>query len=305
MQLHNKIVGRYKIEKVINAGSALEYKVPVTGWFDNLITNTGLDLFGVLPIGTPGYIRTCMVGSSNTPPQFTDLAMGSLLGSKVLHSAHTASNSSSPEYYRQVVLTYRLDAGVGTGNISEVGLGYSTVSGKLFSRALVLDDIGNTVTISKGADEILDITYAFRVYPVLTDFTGSFTLTGNKGGSYNYTGRVANVGTIMQTSTGQPHTLIFGNPSITAYNGSISSITGIPAGTASGSSSTIPAYVNGSYNTNFTATFSVAQGNLSGGIKSLQVQGGQMTWQIEFDTAIPKTSSDTLSITGNISWGRY
>lgn len=305
MQLHNKIAGRYKIEKVINAGSVLEYKIPVTGWFDNLITNKGLDFFGVQTTGLPGYLGTCMVGSSNTTPQVTDLALGSLLGSVNGHLSSTSSNSSSPDYYRRIVLTYRLVAGVGTGNISEVGVGLSSTSGDIFSRALILDGSGNPTTITKLSDEILDITYDFRVYPVLTDFTGGFTLSGNKGGAYTYTGRVADVGSIMQDISGYPYTLLYGGPGITAYNGSMGSITGSPAGTSSGGTSTIPTYINGTYNTNFTMTFSVSQGNLSGGIKSIKVAGTQMRWQFEFNNAIPKTASDTLSMTGNISWGRY
>lgn len=305
MQLHNKVSGRYKIEKVINAGTVLEYKVPLTGWFDNLITNSGLDLFGVLTTGTPVYTGMCMVGSSNTAPANTDLAMGSLLGPTTTKQSYTFSNSSAPNYYKKGVIVYRFPAGTGTGNISEVGVGINITSGNLFSRALVLDINGNPTTITKLSDEILDVTYEFRIYPVLTDVTGSITLTGNKGATYNYTGRVSGATKIMSDYSGNPHPLIYGSFGITAYTGSIGAVTSTPTGTASSGNSTIPAYVNGTYNTNFTMTFSVSQGNLAGGIKSILVAGTQMEWQFEFNNAIAKTASDTLSITGNVSWGRY
>lgn len=305
MQLHNKVAGRYKIEKVINAGTALEYKVPLTGWFDNLITNKGLDFFGVLSTGTPVYTNMCMVGSSNTAPANTDLAMGSLLGFTNTKQSSTFSNSSSPDYYKRGVIVYRFPAGTGTGNISEVGVGTTTTSGNLFSRALVLDINGNPTTITKLSDEILDVTYEFRVYPVLTDVTGSITLTGNKGATYNYTGRVSSATTVMAGYMGNPHPLIYIALGVTAYTGSIGAVTSVPTGTPSTGGSTIPAYVNGTYNTNFTISFSVSQGNLTGGIKSILLVGTQMDWQFEFNNAIAKTASDTLSITGNVSWGRY
>lgn len=308
MRLHSKLAGYYKIDRVVNPGTALEYKVPIIEWFPNLILNTGLDLFGFIPSGIPYYMTYCRVGSGNDTPTVSDLELESQLGYTSTVQSTSQGNSSSPLYYRWAQLVYRFGPGVATGNISEVGVGSHHInSGTLFSRALILDSYGNPTTITKLSDETLDVTYEFRVYPRTSDFTGSVTLTGNKGATYNYTGRTALASTPMQVYLGKPNNLIIVSLSIQTYTGSLGTITNVPSTPISGGSSTNTAssYTNGTFNLNTTHTFDLNVSNHASGIKSLQIQGTQANWQIEFNTAIMKTSSDVLVLNLNTSWGRY
>lgn len=303
MRLHSKVAGYYKVERVINAGSALEYKIPLTGWFPNLILDTGLDR---LAYTNNGLYYWCKVGSGSSTPEETDLDLDATLGSTSTIQSYSYGNSAAPDYYKYATMVFRFAAGVGTGNISELGVGWGMASGELFSRALVLDALGNPTSITKIVDEVLDVTYQFRLYPDLTDFTGGFTLTGGKGGSYTYTGRAANVNTTFVNYFGYPYPLL-GTTTLymTAYNGTLGALTYMPSGTTgSPVNNTITAYVPGSYAVYGSSTFSLDRGNLSGGISCITIGTTQCNWQMQFNTPILKTASDTLTLNAKITWGR-
>lgn len=303
MKFHNKVAGYYKIEKVVNAGSALEFKEPITGWFPNMILNTGLDIQGT---DSTNIIMTCLLGSGNTPPQATDLALVSSLGS-VSATSCTKGNSSSPDYYKYATLVYRFGAGVATGNISEVAVGWGTASGQLLSRALILDELGDPTTITKLSDEVLDVTYQYRIYPSLADFTGGFTLTGNKGAIYTYTGRIANAETTMagyNFGIYPPYPIAYGDISVYAYTGGLGLITATPTGGNGTKTGTNSEYVSGSYKMASSATFGLTDSNSGLGIRSIMVNATQGSWQFEFNTPILKTASDILTINTEVSWAR-
>jgi len=305
MRLHNKVAGFYKIERVINAGSALEYKEPIVDWFPNLILDTGMDIVGYASSGVSFFNGYCRIGSGNTTPAVTDLALQSQLAYTGTVQSILMGNSSSPLYYKWGRITYRFDAGVGTGNISEVGVGWGPdTSGTLFSRALILDGSLVPTTITKLADEVLDVTYEFRIYHSLTDFTGGFTLTGNKGASYTYTGRSAEVNSVMQSYSGAIYPLLYSNIYVSGYTGLIGTVTGIPAGTEYRVSAAPNTYVPGSYTLSGTVSWTISQGNDALGLRSIRIQGTQCDWQLELNTPIMKTSSDTLSLNINFSWSR-
>ena len=311
--MNHKVAGYYKMEAVkISTGERRE----LTGWFPNIITDGGLDRMAT----QYDYLDYCQVGTGSTQPTASDTALVNRVGANSTAgnflSRLFSVNGTSP-YYRITRIVHRLTPGRATGNLSEVGMGWAS-TGSLFSRALILDSYGNPTTITVLSDEYLDVTYEYRFYPEESDVTGSITLTGNKGGTYNYTLRCAYITShVLQQNTS------FGNVPVTmnnksnisnigtiynrVYDGSIGALTGIPSGTSENISyayTSVSSYTARTRTLTFTLALPISVGNLSGGIKSIIFPWGNVHYQIEFDTAILKTSEDTLSLTFTHTWAR-
>lgn len=303
-----KVAGRYRLQVIRPDGTVKRG----TGWFKNLITNGGLDALG----DNGAFGRYCQVGSGNTAPSNTDSSLVSLIATTQTadaavwgYSTDVGAAASSP-YYQYQRLTYTFGTGVAAGNISEVGIGWAT-SGSLFSRALILDSYGDPTTITVLSDEQLIVTYEFRYYPIETDQTGNVTFTGNLGGTYAWTLRPALITTVKEQLTGIytyrvacPMNLATGyNNTMYASAGAIAIITSQPSGVGSNAiSSSAGSYTPGSYTITLTLSASTAQANIN--ISSMMVLWGPSCIQLGFSPAIPKTSSDTLSITLTRSWDR-
>ena len=307
-----KVCGFYKLEAV-KIKDGFEYsRRPLTGWFPNLITNQGLDRMAK----NYYYINYCQVGSGSTAPANSDIGLVNRLAGTIVTSATQGVNSTSP-YYSWYKKVYRFAEGVAAGNISEVGVGWGVTGNVLFSRALILDVNSNPTTITVLSDEYLDVTYELRFYPLETDVTGSITLTGNIGGTYSYTLRRALITTVQRQNN--MSSFIY-PPSMSnaglegpgntfnniAYSGSIGAIDSVPSGTMVDTSgySTTSAYSDGSYSLDLILSMAPTEGNVPGGIKSIKFLFGFNQHQIEFGTAIPKTSQDSLSLTFRHVWAR-
>jgi hypothetical protein len=273
--------------------------------FPNLITDGGLDRMGA----NADWLTWCQVGSGSTAPSVTDGSLVNRIAGSNTKQASANGNLSADPYYAWTRNTYRFGTGVATGNLSEVGIGWAS-TGSLFSRALILDGLGDPTTITILADETLDVTYEFRYYPNLTDITGTTAFTGNLAGSYDWVLRPAQVtgSTRWQTATngtsmGNMDTVVSGF--VNAYNGALGAVTSFPSGTAASASSlTAAAYSAGSYSRAADIGFALNNGNLSGGISALRFKLGIGTFQIGFTPAIPKTASDTLTLTVSHTWAR-
>lgn len=135
--MNTGIAGRYKLTAIKPDGSKRE----LSDWFPNLITDIGLERMGV-----GAFITTCVVGSGNATPQFTDSQLQSRVASTTTIQTNSyASGVGAPDYYCYYSLTFRFPIGAAAGNLSEVGVGWSSSS--LFSRALILG-AGNTASIT-------------------------------------------------------------------------------------------------------------------------------------------------------------
>jgi len=310
MQQHEKICGFYKLEAIkVKDGKEVSKRV-VADWFPNLITNQGLDRLAEYNT----ILTYCSVGTGNTAPAFTD----STLVTKVAHvflaiTSLTSGYETSTPYYNWFKGTYRFAEGAAAGNLAEVGMGWTDTL--LFSRALILDGGGSPTTITILSDEILDVYYEYRIYPKETDVTGTTVFTGNIGGTYDWTFRLANADDASpQDNVGRrlPHSMNYASyfapyyPAV--FNGSIGAITDPPSGTRLALTSgavTFAAYTPGSYSITGTLALTVSQGNFTpAGITVFHFPVGSRMYQIEFDPAIEKTSSDVVSVTFTISWGR-
>jgi len=273
--------------------------------FPNLITNGGLERMG----DNADWLSRTYVGSGSAAPNFNDSAMNNFVASTTTNQSFPTGSQSTAPYFTWIRITRRFAAGAAAGNLSEVGIGWATA---LFSRALIVDAGGNPTTISVGADQFLDVTYEFRFYPKTTDDTGSFTLTGSVGGTYDYIFRSANVtsnsvfsGWLLAqngVSMGKSAPASSGRQ---AFSGAIGPITGTPSGAASASDSfTANAYAPSSLLRKGTMSFGLGAGNFGTGIKSALLLFGIGTFQVEFTPAITKTDERILNLEFSHSWGR-
>jgi hypothetical protein len=295
------IGGYFKLEAV-NAETG-ERRV-LADWFKNLITDIGLNR-----MGSAGFISHCYVGSGSTPPANSDTQMQSFVAVAGSVQAYTNGYTAGPPFYGWVRQTWRFSQGAAAGNLSEVGIGWSTThSGALYSRSLIKDGNGNPTTITVLASEFLDVTYEFRVYPPQSDSTFQVTISGQ---TYDCTLRAARV---SSTSTGLPvGNLIstgvqyqpnFGGSEV--YSGTLGAATSSPTGGTGINLNgyTNSTYVSNSFQRNGTLALGLNEGNIAGGIKCLGFQTLIGGFQVQFTPNIMKDATKLLTFNLRVSWAR-
>ena len=309
MQFHSEISGRFRFDAVKLDANGEEipgsHRV-LADWFDNLITNGGLDRLGVA--GVAAVWDICRVGSGSAAPAITDTNLAAQIASSNSIFSTTAGLDSVNAYiWRREV--YQFNEGVATGNLAEVATSWLTTGAGIFSRALIKDSFGNPTTITVLADETLRVTWEVRQYYPTTDRTGSVVLTGNIGGTYDWTSRVSDL-----TRGGNYWLLNSGGGGLepiagTIYNGGdLGPITDRPTFVAQSTMPTITldAYVNGTYQRTGTFTIPLPTANNAAGITSIifgSIRLGNV-FQLKFTPSIPKTASDIVSLKVGISWAR-
>lgn len=284
--------GRYKIE-AINKFSGK--RRVLADWFANLITTNGANLYA-----GSGWANMCAVGSGNATPQLTDTALQTLVASQNGAFSSVAGTTSSAPWAGSLTLTYRFDAGVAAGNLSEVGVGSSATN--LFSRALILDGGGNPTTVTVLPSEALDVTYKIFQYSPTADVVGVVNIGGV---GYAYTLRAALASGAATWAPSNSETSALSTAQVT--NGAIAAVTGSPSGSSSSSSSnSTAAYSSGSFTRTATSTWGLPAGNLSGGITAALFSWGSQArrgaYQVGFSPAIPKDGTKVLTLSVSHSW---
>lgn len=322
----NKVTAQFNMEAQIGAKfKFLKSKVNSKGdeeitletdWVDNIVTDWGLNQLGS---STGNQFLYLLVGSSSVTPDASQTTLQNKIAGSSTNSPTTPSNviqTTTAPFYVAVKKSYRFNAGVATGTIAEVGLSPNNVN--VFNRALVKDSNGNPTTITVLADEILDVLCEVRIYLPQT-ISGSFPLKdklGNTIRTVNYTGKpylVSNPASLQTTLSKVEAIAIYG--ALTAYTGTLNSgYTTQPNGTYAVSSGSDITYSN-SYPTNLQnihiCKYGATVGNMSHKSITLKYTGlfaastPNIGYQLEFDEAIVKTSSETLQYSFSLSWGRY
>lgn len=295
--------GYFKFEtfKVDAAGSELEgSRRIVADWFPNLVLDGGLERIGV----SADWLARCQVGSGSAPVTPTQTSLTSLLGSTTASVNNVSGAQASSPFFGWRRKTYRFSEGVAAGNVSEVGVGWTSSPAGLFSRALVVDSTGNPTTITVLPDEALDVTYEIRILIPEVDSTGIVTLAGI---DHTWICRAAAAADVQVWAPNLNGSIVSFDLS-TVYNGAIGSLTGRPSGTSAQISAVTSAYSANSRKRRVTASASLTQGNVSGGIRSIIIHPGSSanigSFQIEFNPPIPKTSTRVFSLIMETSWGR-
>ncbi len=307
MNLSTGVSGEYRL--VINRPDGSQED---TGWFPNLILDQGLDRLGNSASGP--IIRYAHVGSGTTTPNAAQTSLTTFVASadsNPTNYAESCVNEGSPTYAALHTWRYIFAQGAVVGNITEIGVGWSTSGATLFSRALILDGTGSPTTITLVAIDQLTVYYRLRVAPTLTDLTGVVDIGGT---NYNYTVRVASAGNFANTQFMFNSSSNFSNADsngIYPYPATsvLGSITGTPSGTVGvNGTATTAAYTPGTYYRDSTFNLSISQGNTAGGIGALRLvwptSYSVMLFQVGFSPAIPKDNTKTFSITMRHSWAR-
>lgn len=197
--------------------------------------------------------------------------------------------------------TFRFSAGAAAGNLSEVGIGGYYENNLLFSRALIVDDLGSPTTINVLSDEFLDVTYELRLYPKITDTIITNISLGLS--THNVTIRPS------QVTSGYPFGYNIGAiAKITSayfYSQSIVSITGVPGGGIGSAGIYNFPYVQQSLKNSAQISAGLTSGNHVDGISTVVLETNLGNYQVGFSPPIMKTSDKVLKLDFEISWGRY
>lgn len=316
LNLTTGISGEYKL--VINRADGT---IEETNWFSNIILDTGMDRMG-LTTANIWVLQYARVGTGNSTPVATQTSLDAQIAASNQNGTAPATspvivNEGAPLYRTTQTHSFAFNQGAVVGNISEIGVGWATTGTSLFSRALILDNLGSPTTITLVALDQLTVYYRIRLVPQVTDTTGSVTISSTP---YTYTARVANVGSFGNFSNlfrGPVQDVLgslttpYGPDSTTHSAGStLGAVTSVPT-LQSGAAPTVAfgTYSNGSFFRDDIFTWSITQGNATGGIQCITLAyvsagGSYIRYQYRFDTVIPKTSTNTLTLTVRISWAR-
>ncbi|MDH0276395.1 MULTISPECIES: hypothetical protein [unclassified Stenotrophomonas] len=296
------VAGRFKIEAARLDESGQEIagsRRLAADWFDNLVVDAGLNRMG----GFDGCLDFAMVGSGNAAPLPSNTTLQSRVGSTSTKTSNVNGSNASPRYgWRRI--TFRFAAGAAAGNLSEVGVGWDSTN--ITSRALILDGSGNPTTITVLPDEILDVTYEFRVYFSEADSSFNVTISGV---TYACVLRPA----IVNDST---YGIQYGNViSVNSFNGAIAprafetdvlgAITGQPAGSGSTLSLSNAPYVAGNFYSDCTITADLNIANFTTGIGSLRIDNTLAKYQVSFSPKIPKDATKKLTLSVRTTWSRH
>lgn len=311
MKIESKhtVKGKYMLRKLDEAGNII-YE---SDWFDNLITNAGLDMLG----GAHGaaafqtVTQDCYVGTGTATPSVGDTTLTTYLANTSTMSPGTQSFvSGSPSYYTNT-FTYTFAVGVATGTISEIGVGITTNNTgpiyTLFSHALIVTSGGTPTTITILSNESLQVLYQLQLYNDTTTNTYSVSISGT-----TYTGSYLLEGYGTRGQSGNSYSVGFplasngtGSPLIYLSNGTISgTVSGFISGTvlSYGALYGYGTYTVGTYTNTITWTIPVGDGNLSGGISAFAVEPTICAYQFSVSPAIPKDSNHILTLEISFSW---
>lgn len=309
MKLDIGLSARARFQAIVHKGD-VENPVEKTGWFDNIVLDSGLQR---MKVNT--WYSGISVGSGNSTPVVTQVGLDSYINRTTTTSVNVTVGSSVDEDSRQYFwqrMTYRFGAGAAAGNISEVGLSWGT-GDSLWNRALVKNNLGNPTTITVLSDEYLDISVEIRFY-LKYGGTGSFDVLdaiGNVASSHNYS--------IMPYSRNEPTTGGIGavSPShMTLYTGEYTGVIGSPeiSGRIGNTGRTSIAnsdllQVSGRFTFDLTSgvgaikTMVLALSGFGFNTSSPSVLAS-FGYAFVLDVPIVKTNTERLTVDATINWGR-
>ncbi len=287
-----------------------------TGWFPNLITTLGLNLFakGVTPSGP--FART-YIGSGNTAATNGDTQIETFLAqSDTIGNGNNVNvEGVATDYEFSQTRSRRFAAGVGTGTVREIAMGASADnSGTLIFNRVVLG-----TPISKAANQVLDVIFRLTIWPPATvDIIGTGGSASTiEGVSYETITRGMNY-----PETGalpvflEMETVDSGSASWVAYNGNIGAITSSPSGnqgdSGTGDGLSTAAYVTNNFYVDVTYFAGLDDWVPAGGLGIRTLHGTMVHFgfQTQFDATtggarIPKLVTQLMDFTWRFSWDRH
>lgn len=296
-QLVTRYAGRWNL-KVMRPDGRIREELD----FKNMILNSGLDQL-CSNAGNVG--QAIVVGSGNTAPAATQTQLAALVATQSQGSSpyYTDQLQATAPYYGTSVVTRQFAVGAAPGNLTEIGLcnGANQTSAPLFSRALILDGLGQPTALTVLSDEILIATHYCRQYVPTADVNGVVNISGV---NYNYTIRAAectsaNSGFRRVLDTLSMRQRQGGDVGFSASTQTLGPITGIPAGTAStvlSAQFTVGGYTSGNYYRDITMNCPIGSMNSAGGIGSIVINTTRGSYQMSFTPVIPKDATKVLQL---------
>lgn len=302
--------GFFKLHKyqISSTGNKVEEQLME---FPNLITDAGLAGQMTIPLGdwvaasSGRLLSYAMVGNGTAAESTSSTSLASYLaGTNAILSTGSHSSSTSPPYFDSFTVVKRFSPGFLSSssnvNITEVGMGTGNNSGILFTRSLIKDSGGTPVSMTITPIDYLDIYYTLRLYKYSgPDITGQVSIAGVQTDFILRSASITDdslvgswdAGGVVAMTGGDQYSRVYGSTS------SLGSITGTPSGVSASSSSVVNhPYVSG-YTRNITYSYSVSQGNVSGGIKCAMFRTTRGHFQVSFNPVIPKDNTKTLAFT--------
>ena len=308
--MQSAYAGRYQIQ-VKRLDGSIKYE---SDWFDNLITNAGLDAKG----GVRANTLRAWIGTGTTAAE-TDTSMTAVATTTSATETKSHNNSTAPAWAKsRYVFTFAVGAYVGT--ISDVGVGYGTGVASftpLYSHAI----LPSPVTLGEIDQVILTYDHYYVGPSELTTYefeiNGIVTSTISKI-SYR---SASSVDTFLG-SLSSLH-IYFSNVSAGSTNGEAIIRSGISTpspnnlySVSSGSllaqsktdNFTITTYTSGSYQRSYAVTFNAERGNwenINGvWLPFYQDTGTYIGAISKFDPAFTKSYLQKLTLNGVWSWAR-
>lgn len=296
MKITTGLAGRYRM-RVTGPDGVVRRETP---WFNNLITDNGLNRIGTGSIGT-----FCHVGSGSTAPTVADTALETFVAAtSTLNDNVIGSVNEVSEKYAYSQWGFRFAAGAAAGNISEVAIAWSGVGGSVFSRALVRDELGDPMTLTILSDEVLDVIYELRLYPPLTDIPFTLTIGGVEYEGFARTSSFPDTNN-WGLSMFRTHGTTYATPNFLAYSGTVGAISGTPSGFSGNGSLTWDTYANNSYERTGVASFALDSSNFAGGITAFRLFSyGSWAFQFSVTPGIPKDATKEFTIRVTTGWAR-
>lgn len=304
LTITSKISGEFRC--VLNEGTDREISTP---WFDNLVLNSGLDRLGIRS-GVPNVFLWLSIGTGTTAPTNTDTTLQAFVASVSAMTIDSQTNAGSTTYAGIAILHHVFAQGAVVGNMAEVGIGWASGGGSLFSRALIVDGGGSPTTLTVTSLDQLTVYYKVTHTPVVTDLTSTVTISGT---SYGYTCRLAQAASFMNAMVNDFGTLGIAVPSVNntivyPSTSTLGALTSTPSGTATSPCTSVAsaAYTNGNFYVDNTYTWGPTAGNSAGGIGGLLLSNANQTGQFQwnFPTPIPKDNTKTLTLIVRWAWSR-
>lgn len=296
---------RFKVIKGNKDGVTFE-----SDWFDNEVLDSGLDRMAV---GT--WIDRCCVGTGNSPPLPTQTSLDSFKASTTTRYGedNAGVQVTTEPYYMWARRTWRFAEGVATGNLTEVGLGWSNTN--LWNRSLMKDSNSNPTTITVLSDEYLDIISEVRLYPQ-RELEGSFELVDKNNvliSQHDYFGYSVLTNPIWHFNKISVGVSISNNQIYSAvHNGSITdsptSTDNLMTLSSAMNSTTTPTYTNRSCTQVFN--LDISRNNYEHKSFFFRILGflgdaGAWGYKFQMNPTITKTSDKAMTYTFTVTWGRY
>ena len=277
--------------------------------FSNLITDAGLNFIGS---GTPlnSIYNLLSVGTSNTTPTVSDVALGGKIASSSNGDgqADTDGFQTSPvefAFRRRIRVFLEEEA---NGNLRELGWEFG---GVIANRTLFKDLKGNPTTVIKTNLDILKVVYEYRVFAPLNDVTGTFSFAPGSA-SVGYTIRPQNVGTANGWGNLVDNMGSYSTPEARVHEANDfldRTLDNNPSPQASEDTSSFGGYTAGTFFKDMEYQWNFATANFGSNVNLVtwnpwNSAADDMVWQMHLSSSIEKNINTRLNLIFRQRWTR-